>query len=81
MITADQANEISLNSISNEDKLLLEEIFNLIEQEAKLGKYQLIYTISGPVTSVQYIYKQLKDHGFGVGYGLDKDGYTFVIDW
>ena len=81
MITAEQANAISFKNSFEKDQVYLDEISARIESKASLGKYQLIYTISGPVTSVQYIYKQLKDHGFGVGYGLDKDGYTFVIDW
>ena len=80
MITAEQANAISFKNSFEKNQVYLDEISALIESKASLGKYQLIYTISGPVASVQYIYKQLKDHGFCVGYGLDKNGYTFVID-
>ena len=82
MITAEQANAISFkNSFEKDQVYLMDEISALIEHKASLGKYQVIYTIRAPVASVQYIYKQLRDHGFGVGYSLDKNGYTFVIDW
>ena len=82
MITADQASEISLNSISNEDKLLLEEIFNLIEQEAKLGKFQAVYkTIGSIMAGPTYITRELESYGFRVSRGLVKEGYTFLIEW
>ena len=51
MITAEQANAISFKNSFEKDQVYLDEISARIEHKASLGKYQLIYTISGPVTS------------------------------
>ena len=83
MITAEQANAISFKNSFEKDQVYLDEILALIEHKANLGKYRLVYTISGPVTSLQYIHKQLQNLGFNVGYGIDKNelGHKFVIEW
>ena len=83
MITAEQANAISFKNSFEKDQVYLDEILALIEHKANLGEYRLVYTMSGPVASLQYIHKQLQNLGFNVGYGIDKNelGHKFVIEW
>lgn len=84
-LTAEQARQKADNS-DFKYKILRQEIFSNIEQNACQGKYKLEKDADTTYTLAARLAKELREYGYSVSYHMispigDKEGVRFNIAW